>query len=185
MISAPRFWKPCRAASISVDADETFDVACCPARPHQHPSPLLPDADAGTPQRNDHSFPGCRRCIPYRSRLDEEELSVAAELALGELLLSGCTAAADHHYLYPGGLEHAVDIEVAAARNLGMRLTVTRGSMNLSEKDGGLPPDSVVQHADTILADCERVLNAYHDKAAGAQVQVALAPCSPFSSRRT
>ncbi len=168
----------------SVDADETFDASSHVVLPglintHHHFYQTLTRAHPNA--INKPLFPWLQALYPIWARLDEEGLSVAAELALAELLLSGCTTAADHHYLYPGGLEHAVDIEVAAARNLGMRLTVTRGSMNLSEKDGGLPPDSVVQHADTILADCERVLNAYHDKAAGAQVQVALAPCSPFS----
>ena len=82
---------------------------------------------------------------------------------------------------YPDGLENAVDIEVEEARSLGMRMTVSRGSMNLSEKDGGLPPDSVVQGEETILADSERVLKLFHDPKPGAQIRVALAPCSPFS----
>ena len=95
--------------------------------------------------------------------------------------MSGCTTAADHHYLYPAGLEHAVDIEVEEALRLGMRITVSRGSMNLSAKDGGLPPDAVVQSEETILADSERVLKLFHDPKPGARVRVALAPCSPFS----
>ena len=95
--------------------------------------------------------------------------------------MSGCTTAADHHYLYPAGLENAVDIEVEEALSLGMRMTVSRGSMNLSVKDGGLPPDSVVQDEETILADSERVLKLFHDPKPGARIRVALAPCSPFS----
>ena len=95
--------------------------------------------------------------------------------------MSGCTTAVDHHYLYPAGLEHAVDIEVEEALRLGMRITVSRGSMNLSAKDGGLPPDAVVQSEETILADSERVLKLFHDPKPGARVRVALAPCSPFS----
>ena len=98
-----------------------------------------------------------------------------------ELLLSGCTTTSDHHYLYPPGLEQALDIQVRVASHIGMRVTLTRGSMDLSQKDGGLPPDSVVQDAQTILADCERVVNTYHQSDPGAMVQVALAPCSPFS----
>jgi 8-oxoguanine deaminase len=97
------------------------------------------------------------------------------------LLLSGCTTAADHHYLFPAGLENAVDIEVEEARRLGLRMTVTRGSMNLSQKDGGLPPDEVVQDENTILRDSERVLKLFHDPKPGAQIRIALAPCSPFS----
>ena len=118
---------------------------------------------------------------PIWARLKPNELRLAARLALTELLLSGCTTAADHHYLYPPGLENAVDIEVEEALALGMRLTVSRGSMNLSEKDGGLPPDSVVQDEETILADSERVLRLFHDPKPGAQIRVALAPCSPFT----
>ena len=102
-------------------------------------------------------------------------------MALTELLLSGCTTAADHHYLFPAGLEDAVDIAVEEALRLGVRMTVSRGSMNRSVKDGGLPPDSVVQDEDTILADSERVLKLFHDPKPGARIRVALAPCSPFS----
>jgi len=118
---------------------------------------------------------------PIWARLKPRHLRLAARLALSELLLSGCTTAADHHYLFPKGLENAVDIEVEEARALGIRMTVTRGSMNRSQKDGGLPPDSVVQDADAILADSERVLKLFHDPKPGALVRVALAPCSPFS----
>jgi 8-oxoguanine deaminase len=118
---------------------------------------------------------------PIWSRLKPNHLRLAARLALTELLMSGCTTTADHHYLYPAGLEEAVDIEVEEARLLGMRMTVSRGSMNLSVKDGGLPPDSVVQDEETILADSERVLKLFHDPKRGAQIRVALAPCSPFS----
>jgi 8-oxoguanine deaminase len=118
---------------------------------------------------------------PIWARLKPRQLRLAARLALTELMLSGCTTAADHHYLYPEGLENAVDIEVEEALALGMRVTVSRGSMNLSQKDGGLPPDSVVQDEETILADSERVLKLFHDPKPGAQIRVALAPCSPFS----
>jgi len=121
---------------------------------------------------------------PIWARLKPRELRLAARLALVELLLSGCTTAADHHYLYPAGLENAVDIEVEEARALGMRMTATRGSMNRTQKDGGLPPDSVAQDADAILADSERVLKLFHDPEPGALIRVALAPCSPFSIDR-
>ncbi len=126
-------------------------------------------------------FPWLIALYPIWARLTPNHLRLAARLALTELLTSGCTTAADHHYLYPAGLEHAVDIEVEEALRLGMRLTVSRGSMNLSAKDGGLPPDAVVQSEETILADSERVLKLFHDPKPGARVRVALAPCSPFS----
>jgi 8-oxoguanine deaminase len=118
---------------------------------------------------------------PIWARLKPGHLRIAARLALTELMLSGCTTAADHHYLFPAGLENAIDIEVEEARRLGLRMTVTRGSMNLSQKDGGLPPDEVVQDEETILRDSERVLNLFHDPKPGAQIRIALAPCSPFS----
>ncbi len=87
-------------------------------------------------------FPWLQALYPLWARLTPDDLRAAVRIALVELLMSGCTTAADHHYLYPAGLESAVDIEVAAAREIGLRMTVTRGSMNLSEKDGGLPPDA-------------------------------------------
>ena len=130
---------------------------------------------------NKELFPWLQALYPIWARLTPEALHSAVRLALVELLLSGCTTAADHHYLFPRGLENAVDIEVEEARALGIRMTVTRGSMNLSEKDGGLPPDSVVQDEETILKDSERVLLRYHDPKPGAMIQIGLAPCSPFS----
>ena len=126
-------------------------------------------------------FPWLKALYPLWARLRPEDLRLAVRAALVELMLSGCTTAADHHYLYPAGLENAVDIAVEEARALGIRVTISRGSMNLSQKDGGLPPDEVVQDEDTILADCERVLGLFHDPKPGSMVQIALAPCSPFS----
>ena len=126
-------------------------------------------------------FPWLQALYPIWSRLTPGALDAAATVALAELLLSGCTATTDHHYLFPAALDNAIDIEIAAARTLGIRLTATRGSMNRSQKDGGLPPDSVVQDQDTILADSERLIQRYHDPSASAMIQIALAPCSPFS----
>ena len=130
---------------------------------------------------NKKLFDWLKALYPIWSRLTPDSLRIATRLALTELLMSGVTTTSDHHYLFPGGLDDAIDIQVEEARALGMRMTVTRGSMNLSEKDGGLPPDSVVQDAATILADCERVIGKYHQRGAGAMLQIALAPCSPFS----
>jgi 8-oxoguanine deaminase len=126
-------------------------------------------------------FPWLQTLYPLWARLTPEALDLAATLATAELLLSGATMTTDHHYVFPNGLEDAVDIEVGAARRLGVRVLLTRGSMNLSQRDGGLPPDSVVQDEDTILADCERVVKRHHQRGEGAMVQIALAPCSPFS----
>jgi 8-oxoguanine deaminase len=130
---------------------------------------------------NKELFPWLVSLYAIWARLKPRHLHLAVRLALAELMLSGCTTAADHHYLFPPGLENAVDIEVEEARALGLRMTVTRGSMNRSQKDGGLPPDPVVQDEETILADSERVLKLFHDPNPGAQIRIALAPCSPFS----
>jgi len=117
----------------------------------------------------------------WAKAVNRDSFRLATRLALTELMLSGCTTASDHHYLYPTGIEDAMDIQADEAQKLGMRITLNRGSMDLSQKDGGLPPDSVVQDTDEILADCERVISLYHDQSEGAMTQVALAPCSPFS----
>ena len=126
-------------------------------------------------------FDWLKALYPVWAGLTPDHLDAATRLALAELLLSGCTTAADHHYVFPPGLEHALDIQAAAARDLGVRVTLTRGSMNLSVEDGGLPPASVVQDGDAILADSERVIDAFHEPGEGAFIQIALAPCSPFS----
>jgi 8-oxoguanine deaminase len=126
-------------------------------------------------------FPWLRALYPIWARLTPEALDLAMTLAMAELMLSGCTTTTDHHYVFPAGTEDGIDIEVEAARRLGLRVLLTRGSMNLSQRDGGLPPDSVVQDEDTILADSERVVARYHDAGPDAMVQIALAPCSPFS----
>lgn len=114
--------------------------------------------------------------------IDEEGVYHSSLLAMGELLKTGCTCTTDHHYLYPRGFSaDLMGLQFAAADKLGMRFSPTRGSMSLSQKDGGLPPDSVVQRADEILMDSERVINLYHDPSPMAMHKVVLAPCSPFS----
>ena len=126
-------------------------------------------------------FPWLKALYPVWARLTPEALELAATVAMAELMLSGCTTTTDHHYVFPAGLEDGIDIEIAVAKRLGLRVLLTRGSMNLSERDGGLPPDSVVQDEDAILADSQRLVERYHERGEAAMVQVALAPCSPFS----
>jgi 8-oxoguanine deaminase len=126
-------------------------------------------------------FPWLAALYPVWAHLTPGALKLAATVAMAELLLSGCTTTTDHHYLFPAGLEEAIDIEVTVAQRLGLRAVLTRGSMNRSQRDGGLPPDSVVQDEDTILADSARLIDRYHQAGEGAMVQIALAPCSPFS----
>ncbi len=118
---------------------------------------------------------------PVWARLTPEALDAAVTVAMAELLLSGCTTTTDHHYVFPPGLEDAIAIEAAAAGRLGLRAVLTRGSMDLSQRNGGLPPDSVVQDADAILDDSSRLIDRLHDPAPHAMLQIALAPCSPFS----
>jgi 8-oxoguanine deaminase len=115
------------------------------------------------------------------AKLTPAHIQASSRLALAELLLSGCTTASDHHYVFPDGLEQAIDLQINEAAQLGMRVALTRGSMSLSVEDGGLPPKSVVQSDEVILSDSERLINSYHQSAPGAMVQLILAPCSPFS----
>jgi cytosine/adenosine deaminase-related metal-dependent hydrolase len=118
---------------------------------------------------------------PRWALLDEEASYLSAWVGLAELALGGCTTSTDHLYVHPAGGGDLLSAEIAAARELGMRFHPTRGSMSRSQKDGGLPPDSVVQDDDTILAESDAAVARHHDPAPGAMVRIALAPCSPFS----
>jgi cytosine/adenosine deaminase-related metal-dependent hydrolase len=118
---------------------------------------------------------------PLWRAIDEEAVHVSAFVGLAELALSGCTTSTDHLYLHPHGAGDLLTAEIEAARDLGMRFHPTRGSMSLSEKDGGLPPDDVVADDDEILAASEEAVKRHHDRSFGAMTRVALAPCSPFS----
>jgi 8-oxoguanine deaminase len=126
-------------------------------------------------------FNWLKSLYPVWAGLEPEMVYESTRLALAELLLSGCTTAADHHYLFPQGITDAMDIQAQAASEMGLRMTMTRGSMSLSQDDGGLPPASTVQTESAIMADSERVIQRYHDASPGSMLQVALAPCSPFS----
>src|SRR5262245_18302633 len=115
-------------------------------------------------------FPWLRALYPIWARLTPEAVDVSSTLAMAELILSGCTLTTDHHYVFPKGVEDGIDIQVAAAKRLGLRVLLTRGSMNRSQRDGGLPPDSVVQDEDTILGDSERFVARYHQAGEGAMI---------------
>ena len=104
---------------------------------------------------------------------------VSAKLGLAELMLSGCTTSSDHLYLFPNGSR--IDDEIQAAVDLGVRFHAARGSMSLGESKGGLPPDSVVEDEDAILADCRRAIETYHQGQRYGMVRIVVAPCSPFS----
>ncbi len=120
----------------------------------------------------------------WTAALDEEAVHVAAWVGLAELALSGCTTSSDHHYIHPTRAGDLLGAEIDAATDIGMRFHPTYGSMSLSVKDGGLPPDDAVRDEDDILAESERHVARHHDRSHGAMVRVALAPCSPFSVTR-
>ena len=168
----------------SLDVQETHDAAGCVLLPglintHHHCYQTLTRAyhDA----LNKPLFAWLQTLYPVWANLSGEMVAVATELAACELLTSGCTTLVDHHYVFSNALEDAIDRQVEVVQRLGMRAVLTRGSMSLSVENGGLPPDSVVQTEQQILDDSLRLINAHHDSAVGAMVQIALAPCSPFS----
>ncbi|MBV9578136.1 MAG: 8-oxoguanine deaminase [Chloroflexi bacterium] len=114
--------------------------------------------------------------------LQPEDVYLSAQVALGELLKSGCTTATDHFYTFPRSApDDLLDWEIRAAQELGIRFHPTRGSMNRGESDGGLPPDDLTQSAEAILRDTRRVVETYHDPSPLAMLQIGVAPCSPFS----
>jgi 8-oxoguanine deaminase len=164
------------------DADETVDLRGAVVTPglvntHHHLFQTLTRARA---QEAD-LFSWLRALYPLWSRIDAEAEYAAARTGLAELALSGCTTVFDHHYVFPRGTSGLVEAEIAAAQELGVRIVASRGSMDLGESDGGLPPDSAVEEADAALAGTEGLAAAWHDPEPGAMVQIAVAPCSPFS----
>jgi cytosine/adenosine deaminase-related metal-dependent hydrolase len=130
-------------------------------------------------------FGWLRALYPHWARIDEEAVYLSAYVGLAELALGGCTTTTDHLYVHPAGAGDLLGAEIAAAEEIGMRFHPTRGSMSVSEEDGGLPPRSVCQDEDTILAACEAAVARHHDPSPGAMVRIALAPCSPFSVSRS
>jgi cytosine/adenosine deaminase-related metal-dependent hydrolase len=124
-------------------------------------------------------FDWLRTLYPIWARMTPEDVDLATRTGLLELVHSGCTTAFDHQYLWPNG--SSVADQVAAAHEVGIRFHVSRGSMSLGESDGGLPPDSVVEKPEAILADTVRAIDEFHDPAPGSMTQVVVAPCSPFS----
>jgi cytosine/adenosine deaminase-related metal-dependent hydrolase len=126
-------------------------------------------------------FEWLRALYPVWARIDAEIVRVAARAAMSRLLLSGCTLSTDHHYVFPRAQAGLFEALVETARELGLRFHPCRGSMSLGESKGGLPPDSVVEDEDSILADTESMIKRFHDPKPGSMCRVAVAPCSPFS----
>jgi len=126
-------------------------------------------------------FSWLRALYPVWARIDADTVQVAARAAMARLLLSGCTLSTDHHYVFPHGRAGIFEALVEAARELGLRFHPCRGSMSLGESKGGLPPDSVVEEEDEILAHTEELIGRFHDPQPGSMCRVVVAPCSPFS----
>lgn len=124
-------------------------------------------------------FPWLKTLYPIWARLNPEAVYTSALVGLAELMLSGCTTAFDHPYIYPNGCR--VDDEVRAAQEIGIRFHASRGSMSLGESKGGLPPDSVVEDEAFILKETRRAIETYHDSMTFAMLRIVVAPCSPFS----
>ncbi len=163
-------------------ADEIIDEPNCVAMPglvnaHDHmyqwaTRGYLPDGTL---------FEWLRALYPVWARIDADTVQVAARAAMARLLLSGCTLSTDHHYVFPHGRAGIFEALVEAARELGLRFHPCRGSMSLGESKGGLPPDSVVEEEDEILAHTEELIGRFHDPQPGSMCRVVVAPCSPFS----
>lgn len=167
---------------LPADADEVVDARGHVVMPglvntHHH---LYQTLTRAVPAAQDADlFDWLRTLYPIWGRLAPDDVAVSTQLGLAELALSGCTTASDHLYLFPGGCR--LDDSIEAAREVGLRFHASRGSMSLGESDGGLPPDDLVEDEDAILADCQRLIAAYHDPADGAMTRIVIAPCSPFS----
>ncbi|MEL6885009.1 MAG: 8-oxoguanine deaminase [Pseudomonadota bacterium] len=173
-------------AGLEVEAgEELVNAAGCVVTPglvntHHH---LYQTLTRAVPAAQDALLFGWLQTLyPIWARFGPEHMFVSAQVGLAELALSGCTLSSDHLYLYPNGAR--LDDTIAAASEVGLRFHPTRGAMSIGESDGGLPPDDLVEHEAAILDDCIRVIDAFHDPAAGAMCRVGVAPCSPFSVSR-
>jgi cytosine/adenosine deaminase-related metal-dependent hydrolase len=176
------------AVGTSSDAEppatETIDASDCLVTPglintHHHLFQNL--TRAYLPMTDKPLFGWLQSLYPLWRAIDTEAVYASTFVGLAELALSGCTTSSDHLYLHPRNAGDLLSAEIAAAAEIGMRFHPTRGSMSLSEKDGGLPPDDVVADDDEILTACEEAVARHHDRSPGAMVRIALAPCSPFS----
>ena len=167
------------------DGAEVIEAGGCVVTPglvntHHH---LFQTLTRAVPAAQDAALFGWLQTLyPIWARMGPDEIRLSAEIGLAELALSGYTWSSDHLYMFPNGAR--LDDSIEAARKIGIRFTATRGAMSIGESKGGLPPDALVEDEAAILADSERVVDAFHDPGEGAMVQIALAPCSPFSVSR-
>jgi 8-oxoguanine deaminase len=167
---------------LPTEADAIFDLRDHVVLPglintHHHLYQTLTRAVVAAQDAN--LFNWLKTLYPIWANLTGEGVYVSALVGMAELMLSGCTTSSDHLYIYPN--DSTIDDEIRAAQEIGLRFHAARGSMSLGESKGGLPPDRVVEEEDAILADCQRVIETYHDPEPHAMLRVVLAPCSPFS----
>jgi len=176
---------PEKIEGIEADDFERHDASGCVVLPglvNTHHHLYQTRTRAYGPVADSELFDWLKTLYPVWAKLTDDQFYQGALVGFQELMRSGCTTTTDHHYLFPAEASpNLIDITILAARDAGIRFHPTRGSMSVSVKDGGLPPDSVVQDEDTIMADCERVIEKFHNPEPGAMVRIALAPCSPFS----
>ena len=167
---------------ITETADEVIDVQNMLLMPglvntHHHFYQTLTRAVPAAQDVN--LFNWLKTLYPIWAGMTPEDIFISTKTALAEMALSGCTTASDHLYLFPNGSR--LDDEIEGAREVGLRLHASRGSMSLGESKGGLPPDSVVDTEEHIIQDSIRLIETYHDSNPGSMLQIVLAPCSPFS----
>jgi 8-oxoguanine deaminase len=173
------------ASDLPQTADEVIDARGYLVTPglintHHH---MYQSLTRAIPEvQNAELFGWLRGLYPIWAGLTPEMVQVSTQVAMAELLMSGCTTSSDHLYIYPNGVR--LDDSIEAAGAIGMRFVATRGSMSVGQSQGGLPPDRVVEKEDAILKDTQRLIETYHDATHGAMVNVAVAPCSPFSVSR-
>jgi len=176
---------PALIGDVPIEEFNVYDAAGCVVLPgliNTHHHLFQTRTRAWRDAIDSELFDWLKTLYPVWAKLSDDDFHRAAVVGFRELMRSGCTLTTDHHYLFPTGASpHLIDITIEAAAEVGIRFHPTRGSMSRSVKDGGLPPDSVVQDQETILADSERVIGKWHDPEPGAMVRIALAPCSPFS----
>ena len=169
-------------AALPSEADRVFDASGMVILPglintHHH---LYQTLTRAVPAVQDATlFQWLKTLYPMWARMTSEAVYTSALVGLSELVLSGCTTASDHLYIYPNDCR--IDDEIRAAQEVGIRFHASRGSMSLGESQGGLPPDRVVEDEDFILKDTQRAIEAYHDPAPYAMLRIVVAPCSPFS----
>ncbi len=170
--------------SLPQEADREIDCReflCYPGliNTHHH---LYQQFSRNLPQvQNMELFDWLKTLYEIWKNLDAQVVRYSSLTGMGELMKNGCTTCFDHHYVFPAGCGDLIGTQLGAAEELGIRMVASRGSMDLSVKDGGLPPDSVVQSVDEILRDSAHLIEKYHDTSFGSMRQIVLAPCSPFS----